>query len=61
MATRIVYKRSDGRWAWRLKASNGLTIATDGGPGYENESDCRTIADRVVSGYYLEAERKIRR
>ena len=61
MATRIVYKRSDGRWAWRLKAPNGLTIAADGGPGYETESDCRTIADRVISGYYLEAERKIRR
>ena len=29
MATRIVYKRSDGRWGWRLKAPNGLTIILD--------------------------------
>ena len=57
-AERVLYKRTDGKWAWRL-TSNGKVIATDGSQGYENESDARTIADRVVGGYYADAEKKI--
>ena len=60
MATRLLYKRADGKWAWNLTA-NGNIIATDGGQGYENESDARIVADRVISGYYSDAEKKIRR
>jgi len=30
-----VYRRLDGRWDWRIKASNGQIIATSGGQGYE--------------------------
>lgn len=59
MAQRILYTRSDGKWAWRLKADNGEIVATDGGQGYENEDDARTMADRVVSGYYKDAAKKI--
>lgn len=59
-AVRLVYKRVDGKWAWRL-TSNGKVIATDGGQGYENESDAREIADRIVSGEFKNAEKKIRR
>jgi uncharacterized protein YegP (UPF0339 family) len=33
------YRRTDGRWAWRLLADNGQPIATDGGQGYENLDD----------------------
>ncbi|WP_168217862.1 DUF1508 domain-containing protein [Occultella kanbiaonis] len=61
MATRLVYKRADGRWAWNLKADNGLIIATDGGQGYENEGDARTIADAVVGGAYRDAEKLVGR
>lgn len=60
MATRLVYKRKDGKWAWNLRANNGQIIATDGGQGYEKEADCRTIADAVVDGIYADAERKRR-
>lgn len=47
-----IYRRVDGRWAWRLRAANGQTIATDGAQGYENEDDCRRIATAIVTGLY---------
>jgi len=28
-----LYQRSDKKWAFRVKASNGETVATDGGQG----------------------------
>ena len=34
MAERLIYKRTDGKWAWRLTADNGQIIATDAGQGY---------------------------
>jgi uncharacterized protein YegP (UPF0339 family) len=58
MAERVLYKRTDGRWAWRL-VSNGNIIATDGGQGYENEGDARSMADRIIGGEYKNAEKKI--
>lgn len=61
MAERLLYRRADGRWAWQLKADNGEIIATDGGQGYENEADARRMADRVISGEFIDAARKIRR
>jgi uncharacterized protein YegP (UPF0339 family) len=45
-----VYKRNDGKWAWRLVAPNGQIIATDGGQGYENRRDCEAVAKAVVRG-----------
>ena len=57
MAERLVYQRSDGKWAWRLSADNGAVIATDGGQGYDNVDDCRSIADRITSGEFANAER----
>lgn len=60
MAVRMLYKRADGKWAWRLTSGSDV-IATDGGQGYENESDARTMADRVIGGYYSDAEKKIQR
>lgn len=47
-----VYRREDGKWAWRLRAANGEIIATDGGQGYENEGDCERIGKAVVVGLY---------
>lgn len=38
---------------------NGRIVATDGTQGYEDESRCREMADRVIDGYYSEAEKKI--
>lgn len=50
-----IYERTDGRWAWRLVAANGNIIATDGGQGYENRSDCSSIAQHIVAGGYRTA------
>jgi uncharacterized protein YegP (UPF0339 family) len=58
MAERVLYTRVDGKWAWRL-VSNGQIIATDGGQGYENESDARSMADRIIGGEFRNAEKKI--
>lgn len=43
-----VYRREDGRWAWRLVAPNGHIIATDGGQGYENREDAMAIIERYL-------------
>lgn len=59
MAKRILFKRADGKWAWRLEADNGRVIATDGGQGYENESDARSMADRIIGGEFKNAEKLI--
>ena len=50
-----VYRREDGKWAWRLKAANHEIIATDGGQGYENEDECRRVGASVVVGLYAPA------
>lgn len=34
-------------------------IATDGGQGYENEGDARSMADRIVGGEFKDAEKLI--
>ena len=60
MAKRILYRRSDRKWAWRLEVS-GRIVATDGGQGYENEDDARSMADRIISGEFRNAERLIER
>lgn len=57
MAQRVVYKRSDGKWAWRLVV-NGNIVATDGGQGYENVEDARSMADRIISGEFAYAEKQ---
>lgn len=59
-AVRLLYTRDDGKWAWNLKV-NGRIVATDGGQGYENEADCRRMADRIIAGEFADADKKIRR
>lgn len=59
MAERVLFKRTDGKWAWHLKADNGQVIATDGAQGYDNESDARAMADRIIGGEFKDAEKKI--
>jgi uncharacterized protein YegP (UPF0339 family) len=61
VATRLLFQRDDGKWAWHLKADNGNIIATDGSQGYNNEADARRIADSVIRGDYKDAEKKIKR
>ena len=58
MAERVLYKRQDGKWAWQLLI-NGRVVATDGGQGYSNESDARSMADRIIAGEFHDAEKTI--
>ena len=44
-----VYQRVDERWAWRAIASNGQIVATDGGQGYENRSDCAAMVKKIFN------------
>ena len=57
VAKRVVYQRQDKKWAWRLQADNNEIIATDGNQGYENELDARSMADRITSGEFKDAEK----
>jgi uncharacterized protein YegP (UPF0339 family) len=59
MSKRVLYVRDDGKWAWRLVADNGKIIATDGGQGYENEDDARSMADRIIAGEFKDANKRI--
>ena len=47
-----IYTRADGKYAFRVKASNGEVVATDGGQGYEHKSDARHTLERLISGEY---------
>ena len=47
-----LYQRADDKWAFRIKASNGQIVATDGGQGYESKSDARDTLEKVMGGEY---------
>ena len=47
-----LYKRRDGKWAFRVKASNGQIVATDGGQGYVSKSDARRTLEKLMGGGY---------
>jgi uncharacterized protein YegP (UPF0339 family) len=47
-----LYRRTDAKWAWRIKARNGQVVATDGGQGYETKTHARTTLEKVISGHY---------
>ena len=44
-----VYKDSKGEFRWRLKATNGETIATSG-EGYKAKADCTHGIDLIKEG-----------
>jgi uncharacterized protein YegP (UPF0339 family) len=60
VAIRLVYQRTDGKWAWKLTADNGRIIATDGSQGYDDESKARSMADRIIAGEFKDADKKRR-
>jgi len=47
-----VYQRSDKKWAFRVKASNGETVATDGGQGYEAKASAKSTLEKLMRGDY---------
>lgn len=47
-----VYKRKDGKWAFRVKASNGQVVATDGGQGYSDKKRATETVTKLIGGQY---------
>ena len=47
-----IYRRADDKYAFRVKAKNGETVATDGSQGYENKADARQTLERLMRGDY---------
>jgi len=47
-----IYKRKDGKWAFRVKASNGQVVATDGGQGYADKKRASTTLTKLLGGDY---------
>ena len=47
-----IYKRNDEKWAFRVRASNGEIVATDGGQGYSAKSDAKATLERLMRGEY---------
>ncbi|MGI8810419.1 MAG: right-handed parallel beta-helix repeat-containing protein [Acidimicrobiales bacterium] len=48
-----LFKGSDGKWAFRVKASNGKVVAVDNGvPGYGSKTEARTVLKKLLSGGY---------
>ena len=44
------YSRTDGKFAFRVKASNGETVATDGGQGYNRRADAKSTLEKLMRG-----------
>jgi uncharacterized protein YegP (UPF0339 family) len=59
-ATRLVYERPDGRWAWRLTADDHQVIASGTSQGYDNEKDARSVADQIITGHFSDASKRRR-
>jgi len=51
MAGEIV-KRADGKFGFKVKASNGQVVATDGGQGYSSKADAKSTLEKLLSGGY---------
>ena len=47
-----VYKRKDGKWAFRVKASNGQVVATDGAQGYSDKKRATETLTKLLGGAY---------
>jgi len=47
-----VYQRKDGKWAFRVKASNGQVVATDGSQGYASKSSAISTVTNLIGGNY---------
>ena len=47
-----LYQRNDKKWAFRVKASNGEVVATDGGQGYEAKASATSTLEKLMRGDY---------
>ena len=47
-----LYKGTDGKWSFRVKASNGRVVAVDEPPGYKAKSEARAVLQKLLKGDY---------
>ncbi len=47
-----LYKTAEGKWSFRVKASNGQVVAIDDGPGFAAKADARNVLKRLLHGDY---------
>jgi hypothetical protein len=47
-----VYQRNDKKWAFRVKASNGEIVATDGSQGYDAKASGKSTLEKLMRGEY---------
>jgi len=47
-----LYRRADKKWAFRVKASNGEIVATDGSQGYEAKASAKSTLESLMRGDY---------
>ncbi len=47
-----LFKTDDGKWTFRVKASNGQVVAIDDGPGFKAKNDARNVLQRLLKGDY---------
>jgi uncharacterized protein YegP (UPF0339 family) len=46
------YSRSDGKYAFRVRAGNNEIVATDGGQGYNSRADAKATLEKLMRGDY---------
>lgn len=47
-----IIRRSDGKWGFRVRASNGQIVATDGGQGYSAKASAESTLRKLLAGEY---------
>jgi len=47
-----LYKGTDGKWAFRVKAGNGKVVALNDPPGYKAKSEARAVLQKLLNGDY---------
>ncbi len=47
-----VFRRTDGKYAFRVRAGNQEVVATDGGQGYDHAADAKSTLQKLLAGDY---------
>lgn len=47
-----IIRRVDGKWGFRVRASNGQIVATDGGQGYSAKASALSTLTKLLAGEY---------
>lgn len=47
-----VFLRSDAKWGFRIRASDGAILAVDGGQGYDTKATAWETLERIMHGEF---------